>query len=157
MRNNDAGGRAEANEDYAPEMDVPELANLAVSGRDAAAPNEICDFCLYDGEGNFTSYGYPLPYRPSLNCSYRVQRVDEFDTCELELTFHDFELPNPTDDSNSIMQHVQQYKEGAIGPGVVNCTQDYLEVGGQKFCGTYWAGKQYTVAFPAELKELTFR
>jgi hypothetical protein len=149
--------RGESNEDYSPEADLGEVTGLAVStvtrtGDSSASTNEICDFCLYDGEGNFTSYGYPLPYRPSLNCSYRVQRVDEFDTCELELTFHDFELPNLSDDSNAVIQQVQ---EG--DPNSVNCTQDYLEVSGQRFCGSYWAGKQQTVAFPADLKELTFR
>ena len=153
------------NADYAPDsQESPELNGLAVPSRDAAITSgdsgpEICDFCLYDGEGNFTSYRYPLPYRPSLNCSYRVLRVDEFDTCEIELTFHDFELSTGDQLSQQPQphQHSTTHDQQQTSNEGVECTNDYLEVSGQRFCGSQWTGKTHTVAFPAESKELIFR
>lgn len=146
--------------EYQPDLpENVELAGLAVPSRESGGSSnsgsEICDFCLYDGEGNFTSYGYPLPYRPSLNCSYRVLRIDEFDTCELELTFHDFDLS--TGDQSQQQQHSNEHEQQQKSNEGLDCTRDYLEVSGQRFCGSQWAGKTHTVAFPAEWKELTFR
>ncbi|RWS13407.1 cubilin-like protein [Dinothrombium tinctorium] len=105
---------------------------------------EICDFCIYEGEGNFTSYGYPLDYRPNLNCSYRVQRLDDSDVCELELIFHDFDVP------------VTGEKDGEKTKEITDCHEDYLEVYGRKFCGTSWKGKTEIVPFPATQKEVKF-
>ncbi|XP_022251869.1 cubilin-like, partial [Limulus polyphemus] len=95
--------------------------------------NGVCDFCLYEGEGNFSSYGYPAPYRSNLECTYRIKRVD--DSCELEVIFHDFDLTS--------------YDTGT-------CTEDYLLVDDRRFCGNSWRGKSTTINFPRQLKELTF-
>ncbi|XP_076316353.1 cubilin-like isoform X1 [Tachypleus tridentatus] len=95
--------------------------------------NGVCDFCLYEGEGNFSSYGYPAPYRSNLECTYRIKRVD--DSCELEVTFHDFDLTS--------------YDTGT-------CNEDYLLVDERRFCGNSWRGKSTTINFPRQLKELTF-
>lgn len=104
---------------------------------------EVCDFCIYQGEGNFTSYGYPLHYKPNLNCTYRIQRNDGMsDVCELELIFHDFDIP-----VSSI---------GAARPASFDCKEDYLEVQGRRFCGSGWRDKMEIISFPVEQKELTF-
>lgn len=105
---------------------------------------EVCDFCIYQGEGNFTSYGYPLHYKPNLNCTYRIQRSTEMmsDVCELELIFHDFDIP-----VSSI---------GAARPASFDCKEDYLEVQGRRFCGSGWRDKMEVISFPLEQKELTF-
>lgn len=124
----------QASSEYS-EDEPPSSTDLPHQGRD-----EVCDFCLYEGEGNFTSYGFPMPYRPNLNCSYRVQRVDEFDTCELELIFHKFDLRSSDGQEPSN-----------------DCEDDYLLVQDKRFCGTKWAGQTHSVSFPADMNELTFR
>ncbi|RWS30599.1 hypothetical protein B4U80_09973 [Leptotrombidium deliense] len=101
---------------------------------------EICDFCIETGEGNFTSYGYPLNYRPLLNCSYRVRRTNN-DVCELEMIFHDFDVPI------SKTTKIDNY---------VDCNEDYLEIFGRRFCGNQWQGRKEIVPFPANANEITF-
>lgn len=107
--------------------------------------HEICDFCIYDGEGNFTSYGYPLPYRANLNCSYRVQRGKGDDVCQLDLIFHDFDVPVTS--------------VAGVGPkigGINECHEDYLQVGNKRYCGSEWRDRTEIIPFPMGQKEVTF-
>lgn len=109
----------------------------------------ICDFCLYEGQGNFTSYGYPLHYRSNLNCTYRVMRIeDDLEVCEVELYFHDFDIADsslPTTD----------FQSSKIEPK--ECSEDYLEVNGKKYCGTEWKHRSDLISFPSTQSELVFR
>ena len=112
----------------------------------------ICEFCLYQGEGNFTSYGYPLSYRipstGSKNCSYRVQRIfEENNVCELELIFHDFQVPILSSSSSRTNQNEDYSNE---------CFEDYLEVGGKKFCGYGWSSRTEMIPFPMDQTEIIF-
>ncbi|XP_065303751.1 cubilin-like [Dermacentor albipictus] len=92
----------------------------------------VCDYCLFDGEGNFTSYGYPLDYPPLLECTYRVKRVGG--ACSLQVRFHDFDLEE--------------------SPG---CRNDYLAVADKRFCGRRrYRGHTEIVDFPKESDEVTF-
>ncbi|CAM1300261.1 Uncharacterised protein g2655 [Pycnogonum litorale] len=99
----------------------------------SSSSNSVCDFCLYDGFGNITSYGYPLRYANNLVCTYRVERTDQ-DTCELSITFHDFDV-----EQSSFIQ-----------------CKDYLMVGGKKYCGPQWKGRKESVKFPRDESEITF-
>ncbi|XP_067139271.1 LOW QUALITY PROTEIN: cubilin-like [Centruroides vittatus] len=92
----------------------------------------VCDFSLYDGEGNFTTYGYPLQYRNNMDCAYRIKRVDE--SCQIQLTFHDFDVKSNDDDS---------------------CSNDFLIIAGERYCGSEWKGRTVSVNFSPELEELT--
>ena len=106
--------------------------------------SQICDFCLYEGEGNFTSYGYPLNYRDNLNCTYRISRIDLDETCQVELHFHDFDVPvnsSPFPLTNDQLE----------------CNEDYLEVGNRRFCGSNWRHKTEIIDFPKEQRELVFK
>uniref|UniRef100_T1KQ91 CUB domain-containing protein n=1 Tax=Tetranychus urticae TaxID=32264 RepID=T1KQ91_TETUR len=113
-----------------------------------SANHEICDFCIYEGEGNFTSYGYPLPYRSNLNCSYRIQKVanESPDYCELDLIFHDFDVP------------ISSIAGVTSGPNSMlsECNEDYLLVAGRKFCGNHWRGRAEVIPFPLNQREVTF-
>ena len=112
---------------------------------DETVDHEICDFCIYQGEGNFTSYGYPLNYKSNLNCSYRIQRIyDNADVCELELMFHDFDVPI----SSAI---------GGSGSSSSDCREDYLQVSGRRYCGSGWRDKIETIPFPLNEREINFR
>ncbi|XP_049269090.1 cubilin [Rhipicephalus sanguineus] len=92
----------------------------------------VCDYCLFDGEGNFTSYGYPLDYPPLLECTYRVKRVGG--ACSLRVLFHDFDLEE--------------------SPG---CRNDYLAVADKRFCGRRrYRGHTEIVDFPKDRDEVTF-
>ena len=112
--------------------------------------DHICDFCLYEGQGNFTSYGYPLLYRSNLNCTYRVMRIDDnSDVCEVELYFHDFDIP----DSTLPITAFQSSKD----MDQTDCREDYLEVNGRKYCGTQWRHRSDLLSFPSNQRELVFR
>ncbi|KAL1415165.1 hypothetical protein MTO96_029682 [Rhipicephalus appendiculatus] len=92
----------------------------------------VCDYCLFDGEGNFTSYGYPLDYPPLLECTYRVKRVGG--ACSLRVHFHDFDLEESPD-----------------------CRNDYLAVADKRFCGRRrYRGHTEIVDFPKDRDEVTF-
>ncbi|KAH9359952.1 hypothetical protein HPB48_022515 [Haemaphysalis longicornis] len=92
----------------------------------------VCDYCLFDGEGNFTSYGYPLDYPALLQCTYRVKRVGA--ACSLQLRFLDFDLEE--------------------SPG---CRNDFLAVGQKRFCGRRrYRGHTEIVDFPKDRDEVTF-
>ncbi|KAH8034263.1 hypothetical protein HPB51_022089 [Rhipicephalus microplus] len=92
----------------------------------------VCDYCLFDGEGNFTSYGYPLDYPPLLECTYRVKRVGG--ACSLRVHFHDFDLEESPD-----------------------CRNDYLAVADKRFCGRRrYRGHTEIVEFPKDRDEVTF-
>ncbi|KAI1305244.1 GATA-binding factor A [Halotydeus destructor] len=96
------------------------------SERSTGSSREICDFCIYEGEGNFTLEN------------------DVGDVCELELVFHDFDVPITSGDSEG--------EEVASN----SCTGDYLEVHGRRFCGPGWRDRTEIVPFPAEHREVTF-
>ncbi|KAG1664200.1 Cubilin [Nymphon striatum] len=96
--------------------------------------SRACDFCLYDGFGNITSYNYPLPYKNDMNCTYRVVRTDPDDVCQLSLTFHEFDVEQ--------------------GPGG-SCRKDYLSIANSKFCGDSWEGRTEIIDFPRSMKEIT--
>ncbi|XP_064459056.1 cubilin-like [Ornithodoros turicata] len=91
----------------------------------------VCDYCLFDGEGNFTSYGYPLDYHANQECSYRVKRLPG--TCALEIIFHDFDLQDT--------------------PG---CRADYFKVEGIRFCGQEPRAHREIVEFPKGSDEMSF-
>ena len=109
----------------------------------------ICDFCLYEGQGNFTSYGYPLHYRNNLNCTYRVMRMDDSDVCEVELYFHDFDIPVSSLPSTAF-QSTKNIKHN-------DCREDYIEVNDRKYCGPEWRHHSEILSFPLPQKELVFR
>ena len=111
--------------------------------------DHICDFCLYEGQGNFTSYGYPLHYRNDLNCTYRVMRVDDSDVCEVELYFHDFDIPISSLPSTAF-QSTKNNKQN-------DCHEDYFEVNDRKYCGSGWKHHSEILSFPSTQRELVFR
>ena len=122
-----------------------------MGNRSGGAPHDhICDFCLYEGQGNFTSYGYPLNYRNNLNCTYRVIRANDLNVCEVEIYFHEFDVSVTSLPSTD-------YQLTKTDGKYINCREDYLEVNDRRFCGNGWKHHSEILSFPANQKELVFR
>ncbi|CAG2164515.1 unnamed protein product [Oppiella nova] len=122
------------------------------TGTKGGSYENICDFCLYEGQGNFTSYGYPLHYRNNLNCTYRVMRVDESDVCEVDLYFHDLDVSVTSQPSSATQSTHSKYNAKQN-----DCREDYLEVNDRRYCGTGWRHHSDVIPFPLTQKELVFR
>ncbi|GAB6025011.1 hypothetical protein CHUAL_010122 [Chamberlinius hualienensis] len=93
-----------------------------------------CDVYLWQGEGNLTSYDYPFNYPDSIDCVYRIPRIDSA-CCALELYFHDFDLET----------------DG------VGCDRDYFMVGSRRYCGRVRPGTAEYVEFPYGTNELALK
>lgn len=96
-----------------------------------------------------------MPYKNNLNCSYRVQRVDEFETCALEIYFHEFDVPIEPGSTSSL---VSGNKNNIIEESASNeCKGDYLEIQSRRFCGNGWMNKMEIIPFAPEQTELSFK
>ena len=75
----------------------------------------ICELCFTNTTGMVTSYGFPRPYPPNLNCKYKITAMPGY--CSLEVAFDTFNLPSDPD-----------------------CSEDFLIVDTVKYCSTQLQG-----------------
>ena len=84
-----------------------------------------------------------------------MQRVDEFDTCELEIYFHEFDIPIEQGATSAL---ISGKNKNAVEESASNeCKGDFLEIQSRRFCGNGWMNKMETIPFPPEQTELSFR
>ena len=84
-----------------------------------------------------------------------MQRVDEFETCALEIYFHEFDVPIEPQSASPL---VTNNKNSIIEETASNeCKGDYLEIQGRRYCGNGWTNKMETIPFAPEQTELSFK
>lgn len=89
-------------------------------------PPPSCNICTKETSGTLVSYNYPDPYRNNLLCTYTIEKTSR-DMCSVELYFDDFDvLPS------------------------VDCMKDYLQISGQRYCGTTLHSTKKVVSFDTE-------
>ncbi|XP_013788246.1 cubilin-like [Limulus polyphemus] len=86
-------------------------------------PPPSCNVYTDSETGELHSLGHPKKYRSNLICMYKIKQRDRT-FCTVTLRFLDFDL---------------DYTAGCFG--------DYLEVDGQRFCGTTLQGRSRTISF----------
>lgn len=79
-----------------------------------------CDETFQSSEFNIQSPNYPKNYINQANCKYRIIRQSD-DICSLNFTFISFDVESSE-----------------------NCQYDYMEINGQKMCGTIPSNTQST-------------
>ncbi len=96
-------------------------------------PPPVCEERFSEIEFQFQSPGFPDNYPMNANCAYYIRKANN-DVCGLELTFFKFDI---------------EFMEG--------CPFDYLEIDGQKFCGTLPENSQNLFNFESDQKLIIFQ